>query len=903
MAAEPREDPLASIIDAILDGRPADWPDAEQRDGLSPDEQQALGPLRVLAAIASVQSPLGFSSVEDNGRFEIEELIGRGASGDVYRGRDTRLDRDVALKIVPFDRPFAGSVLAEARRLARVRHPNVVTIYDVFETPLEGRICMELLSGPTLAQIVAGRRHLPIADVLHIGRCIARALSAIHGAGLVHGDIKPANVVMEDSGRVVVMDFGAGTDLRQGHCLVRTGTPQYMAPEIIDGGRPRPESDIFSLGLLLLYLAAGEPALRAASDRGTAAQAPRIMTGPPHLAEPLRPAVERALQIDPLARFRSAVEFESALTAPASPGRHTLLVALLICVASLCLTAWSVGQRREPAQEVQTERQLTIPPELGSAGDLLPDGSVMAFTTRGGGIAVLDTSTGASRPLVTGDGGAGTVEGVLLRAQDRSVVFGRRMAACDCVELRAVPIDGGSARPLLRTPFPQLQLYSLAADGASVLLRAQTRSSGERLVVADLRQGTVSDGIPVSRTTRSADLSPDGRLIAYDQEEEGAHSDLLIADVATGRTWGILSGAPDDVIPIWTRDGRSLVFSSDRAGSPGLWRLDLKDGQPLGAPTLVQRDMGRFIPLRLAASGSMLFWRTPVTDIEVAPFDEVTGRVGEATVLPVRISGSNTAPCWVSSGEAIVYAAERRAIGARRSVLVIHSLSDGRERELTVPVAGFLEAACSPTANRVLIRGPGVPDDVPGGRVVDLRSGGIEGVYPFPLASQQWSANGQSYYALDPEGLYRVDLSNASRTRIDLGDWQPSSFAVSPDGSAIAAGVLGKEGAAVVISGSAGGSPRVLYRIDRVASLPRVMAWTPDGSRILAVANRRPDKPDHVRLVSLDVGGSGMTDTDLERQGLSWVRIRPDGREITYRTGLYRRTLWLREHILPPAQD
>ena len=352
MAAE-RRDPLASIIDAILDGRPAEWPGEESVSGLDAEDQRALEPLRVLAAIASVQSPLGLSSL-------------------VYQARDLRLDRDVALKIVPLDRPFAGSILAEARRLARVKHPNVVTIYDVYETPLEGRICMELLSGPTLARMLEARRSLPVPEVLHIGRSVARALGAIHGAGLVHGDIKPGNVVVEESGRVVVTDFGAGSDLTQGSTIVRAGTPGFMAPEVDAGRPPRQESDFFSLGMLLFHLLTGRCATK--SEGVTVAPSQEsVRSALRQVPAPVQYVVVRALHPDPLARFRSAGEFEAALMPPAGTGRPVILAALVVCVAVLCAVALTAGHPGEPPPRV-VEREVKLPADFAGIGELLEHG-------------------------------------------------------------------------------------------------------------------------------------------------------------------------------------------------------------------------------------------------------------------------------------------------------------------------------------------------------------------------------------------------------------------------------------------------------------------------------------------------------------------------------------------------
>ena len=168
-AEEDRSDPLVPLIEAILDGRPPDATTADTDASLDTQQRTLLEPLRILAAIALLPEGRIANDTGTDERFVLEGEIGRGAFGTVYRAWDRTLRRHVALKIIPLRLPLAASVLSEARRLARVRHPNVVTIHDVFERGHEGRICMELLSGQTLAQIVAKRRRLPVEEVVAIG--------------------------------------------------------------------------------------------------------------------------------------------------------------------------------------------------------------------------------------------------------------------------------------------------------------------------------------------------------------------------------------------------------------------------------------------------------------------------------------------------------------------------------------------------------------------------------------------------------------------------------------------------------------------------------------------------------------------------------------------------------------
>ncbi len=187
----------------------------------------------------------------------IREKIASGAFGHVYRAWDPRLDREVALKVMP-DRnlPDTHSV-EEGRLLARIRHPNVVTVYGAER--IDGRVGIwtEHITGRTLAEEVAERGPLPIAEVLHIGIQIFRALEAVHANGLLHRDIKAQNVLRDPSGRVVLVDFGTGVEDHAAVAARTAGTPMYLAPEVLQGAPATIASDLYSAGALIYFLASG----------------------------------------------------------------------------------------------------------------------------------------------------------------------------------------------------------------------------------------------------------------------------------------------------------------------------------------------------------------------------------------------------------------------------------------------------------------------------------------------------------------------------------------------------------------------------------------------------------------------------------------------------------------------
>ena len=271
-------DPLVDdLADAILDGTPIDWAAAES----SPDgtARPLVSQLRVLAAVAALHRGTTLSAstlskatpsrLEEKaadapvlwGHLRLVERIGRGAFGELYRAWDTRLDREVALKLLPAgpssgDR-VASAILQEGRLLARVRHPNVVTIYGAEQIADQIGLWMEFVRGHTLEQILDQRKVVSAAEAVGIGLELCRAMSAVHGAGLLHRDIKTHNVMRAEDGRIVLMDFGTGRDLEDDAGSDLAGTPLYLAPEVLEGQPATVRSDIYSLGVLLYHLVTG----------------------------------------------------------------------------------------------------------------------------------------------------------------------------------------------------------------------------------------------------------------------------------------------------------------------------------------------------------------------------------------------------------------------------------------------------------------------------------------------------------------------------------------------------------------------------------------------------------------------------------------------------------------------
>lgn len=260
------------------------------------------------------------------GRLLLQERVGAGVYGEVYRAFDETLRRDVALKLLRSGgrsaELLAAKVLNEGRLLARVRHRNVVTVHGVDTHDGRVGLWMEFIRGNTLEQLLERQGPFGGREASLLGQDLCRALAAVHAAGLVHRDVKAQNVIREEGGRLVLMDFGTGLLLDDDEAVKGApvaGTPLYLAPEVLGGADASPQSDIYSLGVLLFHLVTGSypyvarslADLRRVQARG---ERKRLHDLRPDLSEGFVQVVERALESDPANRYTSVGALQRGLT-------------------------------------------------------------------------------------------------------------------------------------------------------------------------------------------------------------------------------------------------------------------------------------------------------------------------------------------------------------------------------------------------------------------------------------------------------------------------------------------------------------------------------------------------------------------------------------------------------------
>ncbi|MET8897791.1 serine/threonine-protein kinase [Streptomyces albogriseolus] len=375
------------------------------------------------------------------GRYRLLSPLGEGGMGTVWRARDEVLHREVAVKEV---RAPAGLPASDVERMyarlereawaaARIADRNVVTVYDVATEDGRPWIVMELVRGLSLAEVLDAEGPLSPRRAAQTGAEVLAALRAAHAAGVLHRDVKPANVLIANDGRVVLTDFGIAT-VEGSSALTMTGevvgSPEFLAPERALGRTPGPESDLWSLGVLLYAAVEGHSPFRQDTPLSTLRAIVDEELPPPRRAGPLAPVIEGLLRKDPAERLAAdrALEDLRVVGAGGAPGADPARTAssYAYTVAALPVPPPTDPYQppvtaHQPAGKAPTAATVTTPPPRGRRGAALLIAGLMllALALAGLAYALLDRDGGepeagrggASSPAATGgEGAAGTAE-------------------------------------------------------------------------------------------------------------------------------------------------------------------------------------------------------------------------------------------------------------------------------------------------------------------------------------------------------------------------------------------------------------------------------------------------------------------------------------------------------------
>ncbi len=754
--------------------------------------------------------------------YVVLEQAGAGAMGVVYRARDEKLQRDVALKL-----PVEGAILteelrakwlAEARAASALNHPNICTIYEVGEYEGQPYIAMEYLAGKPLNAIIPDDG-LPAETVLEYGAQIASALEHAHTHGVLHRDLKSANVRQSSGGQVKVLDFGLAASLKDKAIEGETqtsatdntagapGTLAYLAPEVLTGIPADERADIWALGVLLYEMASrahpfpGRTTYELCSS--ILKEAPRPL--PMHVPPGLRAIILRCLAKRPEQRYQRASEVKAALEALHSNGGMMASSAAAAAATPFGETAESTRKSRKQFLWMGAglvaalaaviyfvpgaKPRLGSPTPRGKLRQLLatqknilgpalsPDGKMLAYVEQGvdGDDLYVTRVAGGERVKLTND--VSRKGEPVFSPDGEKIAFARMVAGQADEEICTVATLGGE----IVTVTQGGSMPAWAPDGSHLTFVRRKAGEAETLAIVSLDGGelrTILAGDAIYPFLGRPTWSQDGKTIAVARSRGGESQEIWLVPVnggsATELTHGV--GGTSSDMPVFSADGRGLVFRSNRGGAWNIWYMELR---------------------------------------------------GKGTTQLTTGPGPDSTPSVARDG------AMAFLNGRTRTVLLLYELATGKSKTLLTDAGILWGPAFSPDGKEVAYS-RGAPDGTwhlwtmptEGGAAKQLTAGKLLEIYA------RYAPDGKeifySTWGPEPLSIGRVLRENGAMRALEPKATTSDSYAdVSPDGKWVV--FVRTENKVSQLFVRAADGPGEARRVGVAGTVPR---WSPDGKWI-----------------------------------------------------------------------
>jgi Tol biopolymer transport system component len=840
------------------------------------------------------------------GHYRILDRLGKGGMGEVYLAEDLKLGRRVALKVLPRDLVTDGTwrprFEREARAVAALNHPNIVTLHAIEDIDGVAFFTLELVEGKTLAELVP-QGGLPLDRLLTYAIPLADAVGAAHQRGITHRDLKPLNVMVGHDGRVKVLDFGlakvAEQELAdQGMTSPATeltgagrilGTTAYMSPEQAEGRAVDPRSDVFSLGVMLYEMATGERPFKGDTQVSLLSaiikDTPKPLTDlKQELPRDIARIVKRCLAKDPEDRYQTAKDLRNDLRAlktdmdsgdlqlasgPATPiarpaasaGRRsapTLAIVGVLAVGALAAGGYWLARRPGAA---------TTSPPAAAAGDAFTSVALNRLTSTGtAGISAMSDDGRYVAYVVVEDGKEGLwlrqtatssnvsivpaqdarYSGVAFSPDGNYVYYSYYPRGENFGALYQVPVLGGGARRLIEDVDGTV---SFSPDGKRfAFLRGLVDSGGAEIIVADASSMAVrvlaSRKGPATYPLLSLSWSPDGRTIAVPGTQEGRlHGELVFVDAESGKERVLDTPDWRAVTHVaWMPDGKGLLVNAQESTgeqSSQIWYM----AYPEGTTQRVTSDLSTYTGLSLSKDGRSFV--SVRNELRARVYVVPDGDVKHAQPLTTGAGTDDGVPgiAWTPDGR-LVYAS---SAGGDMDIWIMNADGSGRV-QLTTTKGNDVAPRVTPDGTTVVYvsEGEGTAGlwrmDIDGGRPRRL----VEGAVAYrPVLS----ANGTTVYYSDRKRQnYRVSIEGGTPEKLsDL-------LTAPPDGAAPALpkgfhepapSPDGKWIAGHYIDDSQRGERTALLALGR-AEAPRLLKdvrvpvqWTSDSRGLLYVDTRQ----------------------------------------------------------------
>jgi len=534
--------------------------------------------------------------------------------GEVYDARDTDQQRDVAFRVLRVD--FAADPARlrrfeeEAHAAAKLAHPNILTVHDVGTDPEAAYVVSEPIDGATLREAleVGG---LPVSVVTHNAAQVARGLAAAHGKGIVHGDLKPENILVASDGGVKIIGFGLAAVTQNASELVRgapLGTLNYMSPEQLRGTAADERSDMFAFGTIVYEMLTGARAF--SRDVPIETMTAVLESDPPLLVPDIPPALARSVALslkkDPASRL-SAEDVVTALREIESqrdePGA---ISALATSNAARPATSHAVGHDARHAVGHDARDDVRHDASHDARHDARDDArhDASRSDSRDGRrfvrvavmLAVVAIAAAVGFWLMRGTGTGG-------RATSTTPASTPLSSASPL----STPPSSGTSASMPGSPTPSTLPATVPTATAPPATALPPVAAGPQLVWFD-REGTELGRVGAPGDYGDVSLSPDGMRVAVSMREPGSEAaDIWVFDVASGMSTRVTSDPADDIAPVWSPDGRRILFTSSRTGSYDIYERASSD---TGGDAVLVEAAGDQIAYDRSSDGRYLVYQT-----------------------------------------------------------------------------------------------------------------------------------------------------------------------------------------------------------------------------------------------------------------------------------------------------
>jgi Tol biopolymer transport system component/tRNA A-37 threonylcarbamoyl transferase component Bud32 len=882
-------------------------------------------------------------------RFRIVRFISRGGMGEVYEAEDVELGERVALKAIrqreSLDAEMRALFKREIQLARRVTHTNVCRIFDLVQhddTESGGPtllLSMELIEGQTLAEHLRLNGPLTRKAALPLIEEIAAGLQAIHDAGIIHGDLKPANVMLvappgETTLHARVMDFGmafpvgeeaagngAGAsahrsqsetgdgptiNLQSPGLHLRGGTPDYFAPEQLDGEAATTATDVYALAIVIgeMLGVPREKRLKPDSEQM-----------PGRWARLLR----RCLAADPARRYKRPVELAEALRAAI----HRKSNSKRMAVIGLCaLVAIVVAAKRLDVIRGTANRLLLTEDKSLEVWRASPDGKWLAATSWDtGNLVMIDIGSGKPRAIThrgrDAQGEFGGAFGAVFSPDGRQIAYEWMNGRTDA-EVRVIGTDGKGDHTLYHDANLYASLLDWSPDGTRLLVRVKNIAGEVKLGTLSAQDGSLEflPKQPAGGWGGRILFGADSRSIVFDTRGPRNNGHEIHRLLLNGEESLLVQRTGLSSVIGWTPDRSRLIYSSDLRGQPGVWSVAVSARGTEGEAREIVPNAINWEPLGLSRNG-VLFYRHDASSMDVytAVLDLASGRTVSAPQrVTERFVGSYAFPSWSEDGTKLSLMSTRERL---KPMIAIYETSSGAVRELQPELQFFHRPQWVEHGTAIMALG-NAQDGRNGLFRIDPQSGestffrSTKDLEIYNQTEGVWSRDGGFYFNRysDPRrGIFRLNIHSGERRVLYVPPPNVligmENLALSPDGRYLAfhaRSEIAGTGSLMVIPAD-GGDARALLVVHRPESFPFAsFTWTPDSKAVLSVRGRsfnRSAADERVSEIWLSpVDGSALRKIEFPSMFISCLRLSPDGKTIAFQVHHDRREIWVLQNFL-----